>query len=127
MLRSPAPRSGRFVAVASASGLLGLRRLTAYGATKHAVIGLVKGLAADLAGTGITANAVCPGSTRTAVLDASAALYGLGSPEEFAGQQLIERLLAPEEPAALLAWLCGAASSGVTGAALAIDGGMTTS
>ena len=45
----------------------------------------------------------------------------------FAGQQLIERLLTPEEPAALIAWLCGPDSSGVTGAALPVDGGLTTS
>ena len=127
LLDAPAPRSGRFVAVASAAGLLGLRRLAAYGASKHAVIGLVKGLAADLAGTGVTANAVCPGSTRTAVLDESARIYGLSSAEEFAGQQLLERLLTPEEPAALVAWLCGPASSAVTGAALPADAGMTTS
>jgi SDR family mycofactocin-dependent oxidoreductase len=127
LLSAPAPRSGRFVAVASAAGLLGLRRLAAYSASKHAVIGLVKGLAADLAGTGVTANAVCPGSTRTTILEASARIYGLDSPEEFAGQQLLERLMAPEEPAALVAWLCSAEASGVTGAALVADAGMTTS
>jgi NAD(P)-dependent dehydrogenase (short-subunit alcohol dehydrogenase family) len=105
--------------------MLGLRRLSGYVASKHAVIGLVRALAADLAGTGVTANAVCPGSTRTAVLEASARIYELDSVEEFDGQQLVERLLEPEEPAALIAWLCGADASGVTGAALAADGGMT--
>jgi SDR family mycofactocin-dependent oxidoreductase len=127
LLREPAPRRGRVVAIASAAGFLGLRRLSAYSASKAAVIGLMRSVAADLAGTGITANAVCPGSTRGPMLDASAAVYELESPEEFAGQQLIERLLSPEEPAALIAWLCGAASSGVTGAALPVDGGLTTS
>ncbi|HUZ20401.1 MAG TPA: mycofactocin-coupled SDR family oxidoreductase [Acidimicrobiales bacterium] len=127
LLEAPEPRSGRFVAVASAAGTLGLPRLAAYSASKHAVIGLVKGLAADLAGSGVTANAVCPGSTTTPILDASATVYGLASPEEFASHQLLGRLLLPEEPAALIAWLCGPDASGVTGAALAVDGGMTAS
>ena len=97
----------------------------AYVASKHAVIGLVRALAADLAGTGVTANAVCPGSTRTPILEASARIYGLDSVEDFDGHQLLERLLEPEEPAALIAWLCGPQASGVTGAVLAADGGMT--
>ena len=127
MLEQPAPRHGRFVAVASAAGQLGLRRLTAYAASKHAVIGLAKGLAADLAGTGVTANAVCPGSTRGVMLDESARIYGLSSAEEFAAQALLGRLLEPQEPAALVAWLCGEESSAVTGAALSADAGLTTS
>jgi SDR family mycofactocin-dependent oxidoreductase len=126
LLDAPVPRQGRVVAVASAAGLLGLRKLSGYSASKHAVIGLVKSLAADLAGTGITANAICPGSTRGPILTASAAVYGLSSAEEFASQQLVERLLEPPEPAALIAWLCSPQASGVTGAALPVDGGLTT-
>jgi SDR family mycofactocin-dependent oxidoreductase len=125
MLAHEPPRQGRVVAVASAAGMLGLRRLGAYVASKHAVIGLVRALAADLAGTGVTANAVCPGSTRTPILEASARIYGLQSVEDFSSHQLLERLLEPEEPAALIGWLCGPASSGLTGAVLPADGGMT--
>jgi NAD(P)-dependent dehydrogenase (short-subunit alcohol dehydrogenase family) len=60
------------------------------------------------------------------MLDASAALYGLDGAEGFADQQLVRRLLEPDEPAALIAWLCGRGSSAVTGAALPVDGGLTT-
>ena len=126
LLEAPEPRHGRLVAVASAAASVGLERLAAYSAAKHAVVGLVRGIAADLAATGITANAICPGSTRTAMLDASAAIYGLASADDFASQQPIGRLLEPAEPAALIAWLCSSGSSGVTGAAIAVDGGMTT-
>lgn len=126
LLDAPEPRHGRLVAVASAAATLGLPKLAAYSAAKHAVVGLVRGIAADLAASGITANAICPGSTRTSMLDASAAIYDLRSADDFAAQQPIGRLLEPGEPAALIAWLCSSASSGVTGAALAVDGGMTT-
>lgn len=125
MLERPSPRSGRFVVVASAAGLVGMPRLGAYVAAKHGGVGLVKALAADLGPEGITANAVCPGSTRGPMLDASAAIYGLGSAEELAVHQLDFRLLEPEEPAALVAWLCSRESSAINGAALAADGGLS--
>jgi SDR family mycofactocin-dependent oxidoreductase len=115
----------RFVAVASAAGLTGLPRLAAYTAAKHGVVGLVRAMAVELGPQGVTANAVCPGSTRTAMLEASAAVYDLASVEEFAAHQALGRLLEPEEVAAAIAWLCSPAASGVTGAALAVDGGMT--
>jgi len=124
LLQAPKPRQGRVVAIASTAGVLGLPRLSAY---KHAVIGFVRSLAADLAGSGITANAVCPGSTRGPMLDASAAVYDLPSTDEFATHHLVQRLLEPAEPAALIAWLCGSTSSGLTGAVLPVDGGMTAS
>ena len=68
LLRRPAPRQGRFLAVASAAATRGLPMLAAYGAAKAGVAGLVRGLAVELADTGVTANAVSPGSTETAIL-----------------------------------------------------------
>jgi SDR family mycofactocin-dependent oxidoreductase len=123
LLARPEPRSGRFVALASAAAHHGLWRLAPYCAVKHGVLGLVRGLGADLRGTGVTATAVSPGSTDTAMLAATAALYGLDSPAEFAGHQLVDRLLDPDEVAAAVCWLCSAESGAVTGSAVRADGG----
>lgn len=126
MLDRPAPRSGRFVAVASAAAVVGLPLLAAYSASKHAVVGYVRSLAADLGSKGVTANVVAPGSTRTEMLSASAAVYELEDPGEFSRHHLDPRLLDPEEIAEAVAWLCSPASSGVTGAVLPVDAGMTS-
>jgi SDR family mycofactocin-dependent oxidoreductase len=125
LLRRPAPREGRFIAVASAAATRGLPMLAAYGAAKAGVAGLVRGLATDLRGTGVTATAISPGSTATAMLDESARLYGLDSAESFGIQQPVERLLAPEEVAAALVWLAGIESSALTGAVIPVDGGLS--
>ena len=119
------PRQGRFVAVTSAGGSIGLYLMSAYTAAKHGVVGLVRSLATELAPHGITANAVAPGSTEGAVLDASAAVYGLADVTDFTAHHMLPRLLTPSEPAALIAWLCGPQSSGMTGAVLPVDAGMT--
>jgi SDR family mycofactocin-dependent oxidoreductase len=124
LLRRPAPRSGRFLAVASAAATRGLPMLAAYCAAKAGVAGLVRALAAELGGSGVTANAVSPGSTDTAVLAESARLYGLGSAQDFAAQQPAGRLLAPVEVAEVLAFLASPASSGMTGSVVAVDGGL---
>jgi SDR family mycofactocin-dependent oxidoreductase len=123
LLARPEPRTGRFVALASAAAHQGLYHLAPYNAVKHGVLGLVRGLATDLRGTGVTATTVSPGSTDTTMLAATAAQYGLRSAEQFGQQQLVERLLAPEEIAAAVCWLCGPESSAVTGSTLHADGG----
>jgi SDR family mycofactocin-dependent oxidoreductase len=114
---------GRFVAVVSSAGTRGLPRLASYVAAKHAALGYVRSLAADLAPHGVTANAVLPGSTRTAMLTRTAAAYDLVDVEAFAPSQRMNRLLAPEEQAAAVVWLCSPAASAVTGTALEVDGG----
>ncbi|HZM53772.1 MAG TPA: SDR family oxidoreductase, partial [Acidimicrobiales bacterium] len=125
LLRRPAPRQGRFLAVASAAATRGMPELAAYGAAKAGVAGLIRGLAAELGDTGVTANAVSPGSTATAMLDESARLYGLDDTRPFAGQQPIRRLLAPEEVAAALVWLAGTDSGALTGTVIPVDGGLS--
>jgi SDR family mycofactocin-dependent oxidoreductase len=124
LLRRPEPRRGRFLAVASAAATRGLPMLAAYCAAKAGVTGLIRALATELRGTGVTANAVSPGSTDTPILAESARLYGLPGAGSFAGQQPLDRLLAPEEVAAALVWLAGDGSSGMTGAVVPVDGGL---
>jgi SDR family mycofactocin-dependent oxidoreductase len=125
LMRRPVPRTGRFVAVASAAATRGLPMLAAYCAAKAGVTGLVRALAAELRGTGITANAITPGSTATPILDESARLYDLESAEAFSAQQPISRLIRPDEVAATIAWLADAATGAVTGAAIPVDGGLS--
>ncbi|HUA31127.1 MAG TPA: mycofactocin-coupled SDR family oxidoreductase [Streptosporangiaceae bacterium] len=124
MLRRPEPRRGRFLAVASAAATRGLPMLAAYCAAKAGVAGVIRALAAELGPTGITANAVSPGSTDTPVLAESARLYGLPGAASFAAQQPVARLLEPDEVAAALVWLAGEGSSAITGAVLPADGGL---
>lgn len=125
LLARPAPRRGRFVAVSSAGGTMGLPLLAAYSAAKHGVVGLVRSLAAELGPEGITANAVAPGSTTTAMLDASARVYDLDDPADFAAHHRLPRLIGPDEVAALIHWLCGLDAGAVTGTVLPVDAGMT--
>jgi len=126
LLARPVPRHGRIVAISSMGGTVGLPLLTAYVVAKHGVNGLVRSLAAELGPQGITVNAVAPGSTATAMLAASAAVYGLADPAELIHQHLLERPLHPDEVAALVAWLCGESSSGITGAVMPVDAGATS-
>jgi SDR family mycofactocin-dependent oxidoreductase len=124
LLRRPEPRHGRFLAVASAAATRGLPMLAAYCAAKAGVAGFIRALAAELGGTGVTANAVSPGSTATPILDESARLYDLPAAEAFAAQQPLGRLLRPAEVAAVLAFLAGDDASAMTGAVIPVDGGL---
>lgn len=124
MLKRPTPRSGRFLAVSSAGAQRGLPMIAAYCAAKAGVEGLVRALAVELGDTGITANAVSPGSTNTPILRESARLYDLADTSEFANQQPMQRLIEPDEVAHVLTILASQANSAMTGAVVPVDAGM---
>ncbi|GAA3525454.1 mycofactocin-coupled SDR family oxidoreductase [Amycolatopsis ultiminotia] len=124
LLRRPRPRSGRFLALASAAATRGLPMLAAYCAAKAGVAGLIRALGVELGESGVTANAVSPGSTDTPILAESARLYDLPEAAAFAAQQPVRRLLEPAEVASVLAFLAGPGSSAMTGAVVPVDGGL---
>ena len=114
---------GAIVNTASVAGLVGARRLSAYIASKHAVVGLTKAAALEYAQDGIRVNAVCPGIIDTPMMDRLIA--GRETDEDMHTRQPIGRLGTPAEVAETVAWLCSNAASLVTGIAMAVDGGLT--
>jgi len=125
-----ARRFGRIVVIASTAGLKGYPYVSAYCAAKHALIGLVGSLALETAKSGITVNAVCPGFTDTELMRESIARITAktgrsreAALEEFTRQNPLGRLIAPEEVAAAVTFLCSNAASGITGTALTVAGG----
>ena len=113
---------GAIVNVASGAGLVGFAGLPAYVASKHGVVGLTRAAALEYARQGVRVNCVCPGSTRTPMLEA---FIGEDEKVEKAMRASVPlgRLGRPEEVAAAIVWLCSDAASFVVGHALAVDGG----
>jgi NAD(P)-dependent dehydrogenase (short-subunit alcohol dehydrogenase family) len=113
---------GSIVNIASGAGLIGFAGLPAYVASKHGVVGLTRAAALEYVTAGIRINAVCPGSTRTPMLEGF-----------MGGDETVERMMTktvplgrlgrPEEIAEAVLWLCSDAASFVIGHALAVDGG----
>src|SRR3982074_61072 len=121
---------GRIVNVASTSGPRGYPSVRAYCAAKHALGGLARALAAEMATRGVTVNAVCPGYTDTDLVRGSiervAATTGRPRPDVLAAYERdapIGRLIRPEEVAAAVLYLCSAEAAAVTGTTLAVAGG----
>ena len=122
--------AGRIVNVASTAGLRGYAYVAAYAAAKHGVIGLTRSLALELAAKGITVNAVCPGYTDTDIVRDSVARVasktGRSTAEaqaEFVRGNPQGRLVAPDEVADTVAWLCGDGAAAVTGQSISVSGG----
>ncbi|MCW4115237.1 SDR family oxidoreductase [Aurantimonas sp. MSK8Z-1] len=122
--------TGRIVTVASTAGLKGYAYVGAYTAAKHAVVGLTKALALELAGSGITVNAVCPGYSDTDLIGDSleklAAKTGRAREDllgDFTKVNPLGRLIEPQEVADCVLWLAGRHAGAMTGQAIAVAGG----
>jgi NAD(P)-dependent dehydrogenase (short-subunit alcohol dehydrogenase family) len=121
---------GRVVVVASTAALVGYAYTSAYCASKHAVVGLVKAIAMEIATSDVTINAVCPGFVDTPMTDRSVAriVDKTGRDKEAAREALAKtspqrRLFAPEEIAHLVVSLLAPQARGIHGQAIAISGG----
>jgi len=128
-----ARRWGRIVNVASTAGLIGYRYVSAYVAAKHGLVGLTKALALEVAKSGVTVNAICPGYTNTEVI--ASAVETISSTTSrtaaealatFAATNPMGRLVEPDEVAAAVVWLASEEAAAVNGVALPIAGGEVT-
>ena len=123
---------GRVVNIASVASLRGFPYVSGYCASKHAVLGMTRALALEVATQGITVNAVCPGYADTDIVrNAIAGIVSkTGRTEADAMQHFTEsnpqgRLVEVTEVASAVSWLCSEGAASVTGQAIAIDGGGT--
>jgi NAD(P)-dependent dehydrogenase (short-subunit alcohol dehydrogenase family) len=121
---------GRIVNIASTAGLVGYRYVSAYCAAKHGVVGLTRSVALEVATSGITVNAVCPGYTETDMASDAIAKIAERTKRtreearaELEAHNPQHRLVRPEEVANAVAWLCLAGSEAITGQTIAVAGG----
>jgi NAD(P)-dependent dehydrogenase (short-subunit alcohol dehydrogenase family) len=120
--------SGAILNTASQAGVRGVPGLSAYVASKHAVVGLSQGVALEVAAAGIRVNCLCPGPTETRMMaDIRDAVRAAGGdPENFLDRMPIGRFGEPAEIADVAAWALADAPGFLTGAVLTVDGAMTT-
>ena len=121
---------GRIVTIASMASHQGAAYTGAYAASKHAVLGLMRSLSVEIAGTGVTANSVCPGYVRTPMTEQTIARIrektGRGYQEAMQaliGRSRLGRLIEPAEVAAAVAYLVSDDAAAVNGQSILIDGG----
>jgi len=123
---------GRVINISSVLGKFGVPGYTAYCASKHGVIGLTKALAHELAGRGITVNAICPGWVETVMARDGMELMaqGMGTTYDEARTNALAmvpmgQMIQPEEIGDLVAWLCSPGAANMTGQAISLCGGST--
>jgi NAD(P)-dependent dehydrogenase (short-subunit alcohol dehydrogenase family) len=121
---------GRIVTIASTSSHTGSPYIAAYAASKHAVLGLMRVVAAEVAGTGVTANSVCPTFVRTEMTERSIANIvertgrsPTDAEQTLASQSALGRLVEADEVAAAVLYLCSDAAASVNGQSIILDGG----
>ncbi len=122
---------GRIVTVASVTAHVGSQYIAAYTASKHAALGLMRSVAAEVAGTGVTANTVSPSYVRSSMTDRTVAniVSRTGRTPDEAVQSIVSRsalvgrLVEPEEVAAAVSYLCSDEAAAVNGQSIILDGG----
>jgi 3-hydroxybutyrate dehydrogenase len=121
---------GRMISIASTAGLKGYPYVSAYSASKHAVIGLTRSLSLELASKGITVNSICPSYIDTPMTDRTikniTELTKISKEEainELVKSNPLKRLIQPEEVAEVVAWLCDKNSGSINGQNIPVSGG----